>query len=175
MKISIIVAMDEKRGIGKENRIPWRLRDDLIRLKTLTLDHVVILGRTTYDSMVGYYNKSGRPMPGKLYVVVTRDTSYKPERDNAAVAHSIEEALQKAKEIEDDEVFVIGGQKIFEQTLPFVDTLYLTVVAGDYSADTFFPDYSSFTKVREEQNGSGEGYNYTFKILERASPTVALS
>lgn len=98
MKISIIVAMDEKRGIGKENRIPWHIKEDLIKLKDLTRDHVVILGRKTYDSMVWYYNKSGKPMPGKLYIVVTHDKNYKPIRQNSTVVHSVEEALEIAKE-----------------------------------------------------------------------------
>ena len=73
MKISIIAAMDEKRGIGKDNKIPWHLKDDLVKLKRLTKDHIVILGRKSYESMVFYYNRTGRPMPGKLYIIVTRD------------------------------------------------------------------------------------------------------
>lgn len=167
-KISMVVAMDEARGIGRENRIPWHLKEDLVRLKNLTLGHVVILGRTTYDSMVGYYNKSGRPMPGKLYIVVTHDTSYKPARENAIAAHSIEEALQKAKEAEEKELFIIGGQRIFEQTLPLADRLYLTVVKGDYSADAFFPDYSDFKKVVEEEHHTTDQFDYTFKTVERS-------
>lgn len=98
MKISIICAMDEKRGIGKDNKIPWHIKEDLVHLKGLTKDHVVILGRKSYDSMVFYYNKTGRPMPGKLYVVVTHDKNYKPARGNAVVSHSLEEALEIAKQ-----------------------------------------------------------------------------
>jgi dihydrofolate reductase len=90
--------MDRKRGIGKNNKIPWHIKEDLIKLKNLTKDHVVILGRKTYDSMVWYYNKSGKEMPGKLYIVITRDKSYKPTRYNAEVADSLEGALKIAKE-----------------------------------------------------------------------------
>jgi len=90
--------MDEKRGIGKNNKIPWHIKDDLIKLKGLTKDHLVILGRKTYDSMVWYYNKSGKPMPGKLYIVITHDKDYKPTRDNTVVAQSIEKALEIAKD-----------------------------------------------------------------------------
>ena len=97
MKVSIIVAMDEKRGIGKENKIPWHIKEDLVHLKSLTLGHVVILGRKSYESMVFYYNRSGNPMPGKLYLVVTRDKNYKPARENAMVAHSLEKALSLAR------------------------------------------------------------------------------
>ena len=98
MKISIIVAMDEKRGIGKNGKIPWYIRDDLIKLKSLTKDHIVILGRKTYDSMIWYYDRSGKPMPGMLYIVITRDEKYKPARDNATVAQSVENAIKIAKE-----------------------------------------------------------------------------
>ena len=96
MNISIIVAMDEKQGIGKDNKIPWHIKEDLIKLKSLTKDHLVILGRRTYDSMLWYYNKSGNPMPGKLYIVITHDEGYKSTRENAAVAHSLDQALRIA-------------------------------------------------------------------------------
>ena len=138
MKISIIVAMDQKRGIGKNGKIPWHIRDDLIKLKKLTKDHIVILGRITYDSMVWYYNKSGKPMPGRLYIVITRDEKYKPARDNATVAHSLEEALKIVKE---NEVFIIGGGQIFQQALPLADKLYLTIVKGDYDCDATRGEY----------------------------------
>ncbi|MGE5041430.1 MAG: dihydrofolate reductase [Candidatus Levyibacteriota bacterium] len=166
-KISMVVAMDETRGIGKDNRIPWHLKEDLIRLKRLTLGHPVILGRTTYESMAGYYDKSGKEMPGKLYIAVSRDTSYTPKRSNAVAAHSIEEALEKAKKVEDREIFIIGGQKIFEQTLELADRLYLTIVKGNYGADAFFPEYKEFAKVIEEEHHTGEGFDYSFVTLEK--------
>ena len=167
MKLSIIAAMDKKGGIGKDNKIPWHLRDDLIRLKTLTKDHVVILGRKTYDSMVWYYDRSGRPMPGKLYLVLTSDISYKSTRENAIVAHSLEEALDRAKN--EDEVFINGGKHVFEEALKkdLVDKLYLTIVKGDFGADTFFPDYSSFKTKLFEQKGQSEGLKYTFLELTK--------
>jgi len=166
MKVSIIAAMDEKRGIGKDNKIPWHIREDLIKLKRLTKDHVVILGRKTYDSMVFYYNRSGKPMPGKLYIVVTHDTGYKPARDNAITVRSVEEGIEKAKQ-DQNEIFIIGGQSIFEQTIGIADKLYLTIVEGDYSCDTFFPDYSAFKKVVFEEAKEGEGHKYKFLELER--------
>ncbi|MEK7534395.1 MAG: dihydrofolate reductase [Patescibacteria group bacterium] len=109
LKISIIVAMDEKRGIGKDNKIPWHIKEDLVKLKNLTKDRVVILGRITYDSMVWYYNKSGNPMPGKLYIVVTHDKNYKPVRDNSVAVNSLEDALEIAKE-KQGHSFVIASE-----------------------------------------------------------------
>jgi dihydrofolate reductase len=141
--ISIIVAADKKRVIGAKNRIPWRLRDDLVMLKNLTLGHVVLLGRKSYDSMLQYYDKSGRPMPGKTYIVLTRNAEYAPARPGAVVAHSIQEALQVAKEL-DDEIFIIGGGDIFKASLPYVDKIYLTEVDTVIDdADAYFPELNT--------------------------------
>ena len=181
MKISIIAAMDEKRGIGKNNKIPWHLKDDLIKLKRLTKNHIVILGRKTYDSMVFYYNRSGNPMPGKLYIVITHDKAYKPARENATIAQSLEEGLEvantphsfplpqgeRARVRVGEEIFIIGGGQIFQQAFPLANKLHLTIVEGDYSCDTFFPDYSEFKKVISEESEEGEGLKYRFLELER--------
>ncbi len=88
--------MDEKRGIGKDNKIPWHIKEDLVKLKNLTKDRVVILGRISYDSMLWYYNKSGKPMPGKLYIVVTHGKDYSLSRENAITIGSVQEAVEKA-------------------------------------------------------------------------------
>ncbi|MDO8583411.1 MAG: dihydrofolate reductase [bacterium] len=169
MKISIIAAMDQKRGIGKENRIPWHIKEDLVHLKGLTLGNVVILGRKSYDSMIGYYNKSGNPMPGKLYIVITRDASYKPARENTMTAHSLEEAFSFARGrlAKLEEVFVIGGAQIFQQAIAVAEKLYLTLVDGEYNTDTFFPDYSEFKKVVSEKESQSEKYKYKFLELEK--------
>lgn len=167
LTISMIAAMDEKRGIGKDNKIPWHIKEDLVRLKNLTLNHTVILGRTSYDSMVWYYNKSGRQMPGKLYIVLTRNPSYKPEKENALAVSSVDEALELVRGRETEEAFVIGGQKIFEQFFPYADKLYLTVVKGSYDADAFFPDYSEFKKIVSEKESEENGVRYVFLELER--------
>ena len=166
MKVSIIAAMDQKRGIGKDNKIPWRIKEDLIHLKALTLGHMVILGRKSYDSMIAYYTRTGNPMPGKLYLVVTREKSYIPARDNGKTGYSIEEAISKAKKMGEEEVFVIGGQQIFQQTIGLADKLYLTIVDGEFDADAFFPDYSQFKKVVFEKEGESDKYKYKFLELE---------
>lgn len=168
MKISIIAAMDEKRGIGKDNKIPWHIKEDLVRLKNLTVGHTVILGRTTYESMLAYYQKSGKPtMSMRIHIIVTHDKNYSVDPKYGFAVHSIEEALTLAKQKEKEEIFIIGGEKIFEQTIGLADKLYLTIVEGDFGADTFFPDYSEFKKVVFEQKGESEGYKYTFLEIER--------
>lgn len=136
--IAIVAAIDRNRAIGKADRIPWRLQRDLRMLKQLTEGQVVILGRKTYDSMVWYYDRSGRPMPGKMYLIVTRNAQYKPTRDNARTAASPEDALRQAHELGDD-AFVIGGEHIFEAFLPYTDRVYLTEVDTEVDGDAYFP------------------------------------
>ena len=123
MIISLIAALDENRLIGDKNKIPWHIRDDLIHFKNLTLNHTVIMGRTTFDSLLEYYKKSGRPMPERRSVIVSRDTSYTVDQLNCFVVHSVDEALKVAVEMEMEavgqggEVFVSGGASIFAQTI----------------------------------------------------------
>jgi len=88
-KISIIVAVDEKNGIGKNNLIPWHIKKDLIRLRDLTKGHVVILGRNSYESMAGYYDKSGKEMPAKEYVVMTKDKNFKSKETILSLARQL--------------------------------------------------------------------------------------
>ena len=168
-KISLYVAIDEKRGIGRDNKVPWRLREDLVRLKNKTIGHVVIVGRTTYESMLGYYAKSGKPtMSMRTHIVVTRDPSYAVDADKGFAVTSIDEAIAKAKEIEKEEIFILGGAKIFEQTMHIADRIYLTIVHHDFDADTFFPEYESeFSKVVEKEERSDWDYPYTFITLEK--------
>ena len=145
-RISLIVAVDSINGIGKKGKIPWHIKEDLVRLKNLTKGRIVILGRKTYESMVWYYDRSGRPMPAKLYIVITHDEEHKTARENVKTAHSLDEALENGQ---DEEVFILGGAQIFQQAIDMgiVDRLYLTQVEGDFNCDTFFPDYSDFNKM----------------------------
>jgi dihydrofolate reductase len=120
--------------------------------------------------MAWYYNKSQNPMPGKMYIIVTRNQDYKPQRENAMVAESVERAIEEAKKIETEETFIIGGAQVFNESIEknLVDRLYLTVVEGDYDVDTFFPDYSSFKKViSEEEHVSKTGQKFKFLTLEK--------
>jgi dihydrofolate reductase len=185
MKISIVAAMDEKRGIGKDNKIPWRIKEDLAHLKELTSGQVVILGRKSYESMLWYYEKSGNPMPGRLYIVITRDKSYKPKRDNATIAHSLGIAFDMAKGkhlgggrrtparwgSRRHEVFIVGGAQIFDQVIGIADKLYLTIVsdppAGGFDCDAFFPDYSDFKKIISEKPMQNDKYKFKFLELGR--------
>lgn len=169
-KISIIVSMSRNQVIGKGNRLLWHLKEDLVRLKELTLGRTVILGRKTYESMAGYYDQSGRPMPGKMYIILTHDKQYKPARPNAVIARSLEEALNTSRQDKEEEVFVIGGQQVFEQTLPLAKKLYLTIIDKDFEGDVLFPKYPEFKKeVFREEGESANGLKFTFLELEKAT------
>jgi dihydrofolate reductase len=130
--ISIIVAMDRNRLIGKENGMPWHLRDDLKRFKNLTSGHTVIMGRKTFESI-------GKPLPNRRNIVITSRQDFQPT--GVEVVHSIEDALKQADK--NHENFVIGGADIYEQFLPISNKLYLTFVEGQFDGDTWFPAFSS--------------------------------
>lgn len=167
-RISIVASMAHDRVIGKENRIPWHITPDLVRFKEKCLNHTVIMGRKTFESLVGYYDKSGRPLPGRVYIVVTSDKAYTTNRENCLIAHSFSAAMAKAKEIEPEEIILGGGGSIFIEGLAVADRLYLTLVDLQIDGgDAFFPEYAMFGKEIERQDGEHKGIAYTFLTLEK--------
>jgi dihydrofolate reductase len=116
---------------------------------------------------MGYYARSGRPVPQRKHIIITRDLTYTVSHPECYIATSVDEALEKAKTIESEEVFVSGGASIFTQLIDKADRLYLTLVHAVVEGDTFFPEYSQFTKVIGKQEGFSEGHSYTFLDLER--------
>jgi dihydrofolate reductase len=190
MRVSIIAAIDERRGLGKNNDLLFKISTDMKRFRALTSSHPVIMGRKTFESL-----NMPHGLPNRINVIITRDDNYKVE--GAVVVHSLEEAIGVAEEKErtslrgeerrsnpieeiatpdsigiamtDKEVFIIGGGQIFKEALEknLVDRLYLTLVKGDYGADVFFPDYSQFTKVLKKEEHEEEGYQFSFLDLEK--------
>jgi len=154
----MIVAVDEVRAIGKDNKLLWDIKEDLKRFKALTTGHAVIMGENTYHSI-------GRPLPNRTNIVMTLDEGL--ELPGCLVAHSLLEAIEVAKEHEKEEIFIMGGASIYKQFLPMTERLYLTLVAGEHEADTFFPDYSDFKKVVSQEEEKNEQYHYTYFVLER--------
>lgn len=164
MKISMIAAMDEKQGIGFQGKIPWHIKQDLLRFKDLTLGKTVIFGRKTYESLLGYYQRSGRPMPDRRTIVVSRRTKNIESKKNVFYVSSLEEAIKLSEKIEPREVFISGGGQIFNQGIKYAEKLYLTVVKGNFQADAFFPKYDEFKKKFFEEDHE-EG-NIQFKFVE---------
>ena len=166
-KISIVVAMDIKNGIGKDDKIPWHIKKDLVRLSLMTRGKIAVIGDRSYNSMAGYYDISGRPMPAKEYIVISLDKNFKSRRNNTFAVNSIPEALDRIKKSKEEEVFVIGGASIYKQMIEFADRLYMTIVKGKFNCDTFFPDYSNFKKVISSEEDSEGDFNMTYKVLEK--------
>lgn len=156
--ISLIAAIDEQRGLGKNNQLLFKIPEDLKRFRDITRNHVIIMGRKTFESI-------GRALPDRMNIVITRDKNFKA--NGITVVHSLDEALVVAPSYgANREIFIIGGGEIYNQAIDKADKLYLTVVKGTYDADTFFPDYSAFTKTRTEQ-GNDPSYQFTFFELAR--------
>ena len=160
MKISIIVAVGRNREIGFKNKLLWDLPEDMAHFKKITTGHVVILGDRTFESI-------GKPLPNRTSIVITLKTDYQAP-DGCFVVHSIDEAIAKARELDPKgEVFVIGGATIYRLFLPHTEKLYITEVDDAPEADTFFPDYSEFSKIISEETHETDDFSFTFKELEK--------
>lgn len=157
-RISLIAALDDKNGIGKEGKLVWHLPGDLPRFKQLTLGHPIIMGRKTFESI-------GRILPGRTNIIVSRDPMYTVE--GATTVTSIEQAITVAENLDKEEIFIIGGGQIYKEVIGKSDRLYLTLVKGDFTCDAFFPEYSQFTKVIAKDEKEGEGYTFTYITLEK--------
>lgn len=154
--------MDERRGIGKAGGLPWRLSSDLKRFRELTMGHHLVVGRKTFESI-------GKPLPGRQMIIVTRNETYR--RDNCLIAHSVEDAVQMAKDRGETELFICGGAAIYAGALCVSNRLYLTRVHATVDADVFFPDIdeSAWIEKESESHAADEKnqYPFTFKLLEK--------
>lgn len=158
-RISIISAIARNdRAIGKDNRLLWNIPEDMRHFRELTTGHTVIMGENTFRSI-------GRPLPNRTNIVLSIDPHF--DQTGCLVARSIEEALDMAKRCETEEIFIIGGASIYKQLIPFADRLYLTLVEGEYEADTFFPEYREFTKVVSEESIDNGAHQFSFITLEK--------
>ena len=171
---SLIVAIDQANGIGKDGQLPWQLPEDLKHFKKITTevshpDHInaVIMGRKTWESIPEKY----RPLPDRLNAVLSSNHDLSLAQD-VLVYRSLEEAILALQEIQEiEKIFVIGGQKVFEQALqiPACTTLYVTHIAHSYPCDVFFPDFSKgFQEASRSENLAHEGVEYYFAQYHRA-------
>ena len=159
--ITLIVAMGKNREIGKENQLLWHLPKDLKHFKELTSGHPIIMGRKTYESI-------GKPLPNRTNIVISRKNDWFEE--GILIVGSIKEAVKFAKKI-DEEVFVIGGGNIYEQTIDLADKLEVTLVDAELGADTFFPKINEkvWQKTNEEYHQKDEKneFDFCFQTFER--------
>jgi len=155
MIISLIVAVAENGVIGRENRLPWHLPEDLRHFKRVTMGHPVIMGRKTHESL-------GRPLPGRRNIVITRQPEYAAA--GCEVVHSLAGALALCSGA--DEVFVIGGAAVYGEALPQASRIYLTRVRTAASGDTRFPPIPpDFVEIAREK--ATDVVALEFLVLER--------
>ena len=134
--IKILVACDENRVIGKDNQLIWHLPADLKRFKSLTTGHVILMGRKTYESI-------GKPLPNRTTIVITRQTDFQAE--GTITAHSVDEAILKAKSLSREDIFIVGGAEIYTLSLALADQILLTQLHDIFEGDAYFPEISAET------------------------------
>lgn len=158
----IIAAISRGGVIGRANRLPWYLPEDLRHFKALTMGHPMIMGRKTWQSLPGL-------LPGRRHIVVTRNAEF--AAPGVQRAGSLEEALALAGE---GPVYVIGGGELYAQALPLAERLELTEIDADFAGDTFFPpiDPTKWREIQREAHRSVSGLDYAFVSYERQKDIV---
>lgn len=162
MKVTAIAAMSKNRVIGSNNGIPWYLQEDFRFFKRTTLNHPIIMGRKTFESI-------GKPLPKRTNMVVTKNPFY--ISSGIVILHSLEAALEMANNHGEEEVFIIGGGTIYQQSLPFLDSIYLTEVQTELEGDTFFPELNfnnwKVSEILSHKKDSKNDFDFIIKRYER--------
>lgn len=162
MIISLLVAASENNVIGKYNKLPWHLPDDLKYFKNLTWGMPILMGRKTYESI-------GRPLPGRKSIVITRNKDW--QQQGIEVVHSIDEAVEKAKAFGVKEIFVIGGAEIFKTTFPDAKRIFLTRIHHYFDGDTYLPEINetewTLASSRYCEADQKNSYDHTYQVWER--------
>lgn len=156
-KIAVIVAASINECIGKDNKLCWNIPNDLKRFKTLTINNVVIMGRKTFESI-------GKPLPNRINIIITRNKEYiVPE--GCIVSNNIDEAINL---FSDKDVFIIGGEEIYNQSIGYANSIFLTRVSTIVDGDAFFRNslLSNFSVV-DYENNSENGYDFTYYTYQK--------
>jgi dihydrofolate reductase len=157
MKITLVAAIASNNVIGKENSLPWNIPEDLKRFKQMTSGHTILMGRKTFDSI-------GRPLPNRQNIVMTKDENF--EKEGIKVINDFDEALELIKKSNED-VFIIGGSKIYELFEPVANSLAITRILKDFEGDAFFPDINwDLWQIEKEENFFDEKSNIECKLIE---------
>jgi len=153
--ITLVAACSKNRVIGKDNKLPWHLPEDLKHFKSLTLDRVILMGRKTFESI------GSKPLPKRTNVVLTRDKNFKS--DNILVYNNIDEVLPIFRDI-----VVVGGAEIYKKFLNFADEIQLTLIDKEFEGDTYFPeiDENIFEEKKRDSFNNGE-FDYHFITYKR--------
>lgn len=177
MILSAIAAMAKNRVIGVKNALPWSIPEDLRFFKEKTKGRILIMGRKTFESLPG-------ALPNRFHIIVTRNPDFYPKKtarfneNEFAVTNSVEQAIELAgnmlrpehplyRDSFGDEVFVCGGSEIYEQSLPFLDRIYLTVIEKDFPGDAHFPDFSHLQMKLTRNEKRESEIPFTFQTWEK--------
>jgi dihydrofolate reductase len=161
MIISAIAAMASNRVIGKDGDLPWKIPEDFKFFRDKTMGRVMIMGRKTFETL-------GKPLPGRLHIVITRQTGYSPE--GAIVVNNAKDALKVAQtKIAEwgSEIFVIGGGEIYSELLPQTQRIYLTEIHKEFPGDAKFPEFSKTEFVEIARSKRTEPVAFDFVTYER--------
>jgi dihydrofolate reductase len=162
--MKLIAAVDKNWGIGYQNKLLISIPEDMRFFRTETMGNVVVMGRKT---LMGFPN--GLPLDGRINIVLTKDLKFKAK--GAIIVHSMEEALEEIEKYNTDKVYVIGGESIYEQFLPYADTALITYIDYKYVADKHFPDLSSSQDWKLVTEGEEQTYfnvEYYYRTYKRA-------
>jgi dihydrofolate reductase len=167
MTISFIAALSRNKVIGKNNDLPWHLPDDMKYFMQTTKAHFVIMGRKNYDSIPEKF----RPLPNRTNVVVTHQANF--NAPGCIVVHSLEEAVNQARNANEQEVFIIGGAEIFKLGFPLSDRLYLTEIQAEIQGDIYFPEWNTaeWRELSRQHHPADarHAFPFDFVVYERKS------
>ncbi|HOK40962.1 MAG TPA: dihydrofolate reductase [bacterium] len=158
-EIIIIVAIANNNVIGKDNTIPWYIKEDLVRFKELTKNHPIIMGKNTY------YSLPKRPLPDRINIVLTDDKNfYEPD---IIIKYSLEEAIEYCKNSE--KIYIIGGASVFQQALKYANKLEITRIYSDIEGNVFFPkiNYEEWQLINKIDKFDKNYGNYAFLTYVR--------
>ena len=162
--MNLIVAVDENWAIGRGGDLLAHMKEDMKFFRNTTKDHVVLMGRKTLDSFPG-----GQPLKNRTNIVLTANPEF--EREGVIVVHSIEELLAEANKYPTEELFVIGGGRVYEELLPYCTKAYITHIHKTFEgADTWFPNLSEDGAWKLTETGESfeqDDFTYTFTTYER--------
>jgi len=151
--ITLIAAVAENNALGKDNQLIWHLPNDFKRFKEITSGHYIVMGRKTFESFP-------KPLPNRTHVIITRQKDYKAE--GCIIVDSIEKAIEKCPK--NEELFIIGGAQIYQQSIDFADKIELTRVHASFEADAYFPEINlnQWKLIFEEKHFKDERHNFDF-------------
>lgn len=161
--MNLIVAVDNNWAIGNRDRLLVSIPNDHKHFREETTGKVVVLGRKTLQTF-----PQGQPLKNRTNIILSRDRSYKA--GDAVVAHSIEELLEELKKYDTEDVYIIGGESIYRQMLPYCDTAHVTKIDREYEADTYFPNLDEDPEWEITADSDEQTYfdiSYTFLKYER--------